>query len=75
MNFSLHAAEKYDTGGSDRNHNEGQKPEEEPGGASARLPTGLGDAEGPEEGGRNGLKESHVLMVRPRYAPAKRLNP
>jgi hypothetical protein len=75
MNFSLHAAEKYDTHGSDRNRDEGQKPEEEPDGAAEPLLAGLGDAEGPEEGGRNGFKEVHALMVRPRYAPAKRLNP
>ena len=39
----------------------GQKPEEEPDGAAEHLLAGLGDAEGAEEGGRNGFKESHVL--------------
>jgi hypothetical protein len=63
--------EKYATSRSDRNHNEGQKTKKEPGGAAELLLTWLGDAEGPEEGGRNGFKESHVLMVR----AGKRLNP
>jgi hypothetical protein len=71
MNFSLHASEKYDTASSDCNHDDRQKPEKEPGGAAEPLLAGLGDAEGPEEGGRNGFKESHVLMVR----AGKRLNP
>ena len=65
MNFSLHIMEKYDTSGSDRNHDKSQKPEEEPDGAAEPLLTGLGDAEGPEEGGRNGFKKLHVPMVPP----------
>jgi hypothetical protein len=71
MNFSLHNVENYGTRDSDRDHDESYESEEEPGSAAESLLTGLGDAEGAEEGGRNGLKESHVLMVR----AGKPLNP
>ena len=63
--------ENYDAAGTDCQHNQGDQPEQEPGGAAAHLVAGLGDAEGSEEGGRKGLKESHVSMVR----GGMRLNP
>ncbi len=63
MNFSLHIVENYDSRGSDGEHDESQKPEEEPDGAAEGLVAGLGDAEGSKECGCEGFQESHASMV------------
>jgi hypothetical protein len=64
MNFSLHIVENYDSRGSNSEHYKGQKPKKEPDGATEGSVAGLGDAEGPKEGGCEGFQESHTWMVR-----------
>ena len=64
INFSLHNVENYDSRGSDREHDESQKPKKEPDSAAELLVAGLRDAEGAKEGGCEGFQESHGLMVR-----------
>lgn len=63
INFSLQAVENYDSCGSDGDENQSEKSEQEPDSLATHLVAWLGDAEGSKEGGRQGLKESHVLMV------------
>lgn len=56
--------ENYDSRGSDCEHDECQKPKEEPHGATQGLRAGLGNAEGAKERGCEGFQESHAFMVR-----------
>jgi len=64
INFSLHIVENYDSRGSNSEHDESQKSEEEPDSAAEGLLGGLGDTEGSKEGGCEGFQESHGSMVR-----------
>jgi hypothetical protein len=45
-------------------HDQGEHPEKEPGGAAEGLIGGLGDAECSEKPGGKRLEKSHCLMVR-----------
>ena len=73
INFSLQAVENNDSCGSECDEDQGEKGEEKPNGPAEHLVGGLSDAEGPEKGGRESLKESHASMVRAAASPGRAL--
>lgn len=61
----MHQVIKDAANGTDGDQGEDQEGENEPGGAATSLLGGLGDAEGVDEGGGEGLEESHGAIVVP----------